>query len=109
MAYAIRGTDDITTIDDANIPVNIFITKVEIGDESIPNDLDFVPTHRLTASNFMPRKQLVIDCVHEIWADNISELQELVKKCVLPLYEIAVEKLKNIGNGTDDTLYYWEK
>lgn len=94
-----KGECQIEEADDMNIPVNIFISAPDN-----PGD-----KWTLTADNFMPRKCHATDGAYSIEADTREELQELVKKHVLPLYEVALDLVKGMIAGTNDSLYYWEK
>lgn len=95
------GELSIDFADDANVPVNIFISEVEEGDYDEDDQPDWA-THVLTASNFMPRKGRVASNTHLVFADNEEELRTLVQRHVVPIYEQALERLK-----TKSTLYYW--
>lgn len=77
----------------ANVPVNIFINEPTATN----------PKWTLTAANFMPRKDRVASDVYSVEADSEKEIQEIVQKFIVPLYEVALNKLK-----TGKDLYYWE-
>ena len=95
------GELSIDLADDANVPVNIFISEVEEGDYHEDDQPEWA-THVLNADNFMPRKERVAHGTYLVFADNEEELRALVQKHVVPLYEQALERLK-----THSTLYYW--
>lgn len=76
-----------------NVPVQIFISE--------PSESE--TAWELCANNYMPRKNLISECQYKYLADNKEELVELVRKYVVPLYEVAVARLKDAGE-----LYYWE-
>jgi hypothetical protein len=88
------GELDITCADDANIPVNCFLGN---EDEEHPNQWVW------TADNFMPRKSHVSSGAYRLVADTKEEILELIQKHVVPLYEIALAKIKT------GELYYWDK
>ena len=90
--------------DEANIPVNIFFSQIDEDDEEYENGFRW----RILAENFMPRKQTIVGYAAEALSDNKEELQELIKKYVVPLYESALRKLKGMVSGDCDNFYYWE-
>lgn len=98
MTYRNDGEMELSNADDANIPVNIFIT----WDEDMKE-------WSLTADNFMPRRNRAVDNVYVYRGDDPEELRGLVKKYVLPLYEIAVAKLESMIEGKEESLYYWTR
>jgi len=93
MNYEDKGTIEIAGADDANIPVNSFLTEPD--EES--------PKWRWTADNFMPRKGYVAKEQYEIEADAREPILEAVRKHVAPLYAAALENLNTHG-----ACYYWE-
>lgn len=86
-----EGELSIDNINDMNVPVNIFIEEEDDG-------------FRLTAANFMPRKQVVSDAAYIVFSEKREVLEAIVQKKIVPLYEVALENLK-----TKSTNYYWEK
>lgn len=96
------GECEIDEADNANIPVNIFLREVEDDDEEANGK-----KWQLVADNFMPRKGRCSGSAYNVYADTKEELQELVKRHVLPLYQNAIRLLEGIINGTNDGLYYW--
>ena len=95
---------ELSEVDEANIPVNIFINKPGEDDE-------YPDKWVLTADNFMPRKNAACaGCV--MTADSLQELQEEIKKYVLPLYQTAITQIGAMIDATEDmempSLYYWE-
>lgn len=89
-----EGKVKITNANDMNIPVNIHI-KNEDG------------KWKLSADNFMPRKNFATYCAYLVIADTREELIELVTKYILPLYTMAVQLLNGMVDGTNDSLYFW--
>lgn len=91
-------TDDfgIDDFDDANIPVDISLVKEEDG-------VGFI----LTASNYMPRKSRVEVDVLNVKSDDKQELIAIVRDKFLPIYEAAVQALKDIVAEERKELYYW--
>ena len=91
-----EGLLEIKHANDANIPVNIFLKKREDG------------KYELLADNFMPRRCTAqSDCYHAI-SDSLKDLQELIKKHVLPLYQTALMKVSYMAEKGEGSLYYWE-
>ena len=97
------GEMEMKDFDDANIPVNVFIEKLDDDDEGYDEGFRYI----LRADNFMPRKNAASDGAVTVRSDNKEELQELVKKHVLPLYETAISMIKKIIDGSGDSFYYW--
>lgn len=100
------GDIQLSECDDANIPVNIFISKPNEDDEGKHKD-----KWTLHADNFMPRKMSACDG-YEVVADSLEELQAYIKQHVLPLYEIAMKNIDAMINATGHEeelphLYYW--
>lgn len=99
----------IDAANDANIPVNIWITLVSKAEQEGNSRLK---KWRLEAGNYMPRKGCLSDGKYLVTSDDRDELVEFVQKYWLPLYENAILILKNLGtqgeNGTS-CLYYWTK
>ena len=83
--------------DDANIPVVCFLNEPDPNDEYHPNKWIW------SASNFMPRKEAVCEG-YELIADTKEEIMEYINKYVVPLYEVALKKLKACGEN-----YYWQE
>ena len=77
--------------DDSNIPINCFLEKREDG------------TYRWTASNFMPRKECVLEDGYDLLGTK-EEIEEYIKKYVIPLYKTAIKNLQETSE-----LYYWKK
>lgn len=84
--------------DDANIPIDIWLTP--------PNeDCD---KWTLRAANYMPRRGYMLPEAYKQTADTREELELLVKTYVLPLYEVALSEIKKIISGESNHLYYWQ-
>lgn len=100
-----RGELEIDAFDDANVPVDIWLTKLDLDsdDEEVAEGF----THVLRIGNYMPRKARVEGGSCEIFADNKEELQALVKDKVLPIYNKAIAKINGIIDGSNISLYYW--
>ena len=106
-----KGYEDIGKIpiedaDDANVPVDIWLTKRNENDEEHPGKW------QLRANNYMPRKAcLGGERSYCAISDDREVLAALVRKHWLPLYQIAVEILTEMRPNKDDNarLYYWQK
>ncbi len=90
------GDGEITGLDDANIPVNLFTSKVKHKGKV---------KYRLSYDFFMPRKGMAEGGF--LLADTKEELQEFIKKNILPLYKIAFDAVTAISEGKRDSFYYW--
>lgn len=103
--YKNHGEIDIEHANEMNVPVAIFISKLdrEWSDQLAPAWANF----KLTADNFMPRKGFSTESAYKAYADTEQELQDLVRKYVQPLYEAALWNVQNIS--TTVSQYYWEK
>lgn len=106
-----RGELLIEDCDDANIPVSIFLSEIEDSDreEAASAGEPYNPNHRwvLRADNYMPRKGRASESAYEITAPTREALVEVIKKFIIPLYQIALANLEGIIAGTNDSLYYW--
>lgn len=89
--------EEIEGHDDANIPVNIFTSKVKYKGKV---------KYRLSYEYFMPRKGLATEGSF-LLADTKEELQEFIKKNILPTYKIAFDAVTAMSEGKRDALYYW--
>ena len=101
------GEIEIEAADRANVPVNIFIAKQE--DDEGEETGKWV----LTADNFMPRRCRAEDGAYGVEADTLEELQGVIRKHVLPLYEVALANINDMLSmtGEEDEMpshYYWE-
>jgi hypothetical protein len=98
-----KGEISIEECDDANIPVNIFITTPEENKENGETE-----KWTLHADNFMPRKgRCGGETSYHIEADTREELNTLIAKYIIPLYISALNKLNGMAKGTFTHLYYW--
>ena len=52
----------------------------------------------------MPRKGMASEMEYHLEADTKQEIMDCINKYVIPLYEVALKKLKETGE-----LYYWEQ
>lgn len=91
----LRDTGEMSLADmnDANVPVVCFLSE--------PDRENGMWTW--TARNFMPRKQYC-GSSWKLEADTKEEIMEALRKHVIPLYESALENLKEHGEN-----YYWER
>lgn len=88
------GNVSIDEANEMNVPVNIWILEAE----------DEPGVWELSAANYMPRKNMIQSEVYLVKSNKKETLEALVQKHIVPLYEIALSKLK-----TESSLYYWEK
>ncbi len=105
------GEEEFGEHDSANIPCNIFITEIDWDDlreMGLAENMPKWAKYQLTADIFMPRKGLY-DTAYEYVADNKEELRALVRKHVLPSYQIALDAVTALTEGKRDTFYYWSK
>ncbi len=91
--------------DDANIPVDIWLSKLKADDEHYEAGHRF----RLKCGNYMPRKGHVEEVAVEVLSDNLEELQALVRGRIIPIYQIAMRKLEKMAEGKCNNLYYWSE
>jgi len=92
------GDIPITDCDDGNIPVVCFLC----GPDENYDEGQCRGKWVWTASNFMPRREMV-GSGYKLAADTKEEILELIHKHVVPLYAAA---LQGIQSGK---LYYWKK
>lgn len=90
------GGDEITGVDDANIPVNLFIAKVKHKGKV---------KWRLSWDYFMPRKGMAEGGF--LLADTKEEMQAFIRKNILPSYKIAFDAVTAMTEGKRDSFYYW--
>jgi hypothetical protein len=112
------GELSIKYANDANIPVDIWLKKLDDKNEQAekypwnerPEEAQSC-TWCLQADNYMPRRSgLGGENSYLIFADTLEELQELVRKHILPLYQTAINILTNMASGNEPCkLYYWSK
>jgi hypothetical protein len=95
------GELDFEGANSANIPVDIWLNMDE-DKEEYPGK--FV----LTAGNYMPRKGRVEDAAYKAVCDTKEEAQELINKYILPFYIKAIEKIKDMAEKGEGSLYYWD-
>ena len=103
--YEDKGEISINEADDANIPVDIWLTRKtdENGDTIEDGDWD------LKASNYMPRKCRVTEEAYLATSKDRKVLEGLVRTHWLPLYQAAVKVLTEFRPNKDgiSRLYYW--
>lgn len=113
------GELDVSSINDMNVPMNIFITEQTFGsftedyqyspyddcdaEESNENILNDDIVYVLTAGNYTPRKEHMSGSVYRFMSTDKQELVNIVQKYIVPLYEAALTNLKN-----NSTNYFWE-
>ncbi len=93
-------------VNDANVPVCIFISKVLEG-EAYYGEYEW----NLTADNYMPRKNRVASEAYDVYSNDRGVLERIVKERILPLYRAAVTRLERIGEQDKNNttcLYYWK-
>lgn len=83
--------------DDANIPVNIWLTP-----EPDENSM-FI----LYADNYHPQTSTIIEHTFEQKSKSRKDLIKVIKAHILPLYKHALSRLDGMCNGTNNSLYYW--
>jgi hypothetical protein len=99
--------------DDANVPVDIWLTEVDQTDDECykqdENGFDTTESYKfkLRASNYMPRKCRIAEDTYCVYADTREELAAILKKNVVPLYANAAKKIEAMMAGAGDNLYYW--
>ncbi len=97
------GECDVDTMDDANIPVDIWFKSPDCEFN------DHKDKWTLTAGNYMPRKGRVSEDAYCFVADTQEELSELVEEHIIPLYLIAINILQQMAAGKPANLYYWKE
>ena len=114
------GELDVTSINDMNVPMNIFISEhtfssfteefqyfpfddLDDPDESIEDIKNDDIVYVLTSGNYTPRRENMAGSVYAFMSTDKQELVNIVQKHVVPLYEAALTNLKN-----NSTNYYWE-
>ena len=103
-AYENIGEIPIDGADDANIPVDIWLSKTGPGGGEDGDDWD--GEWHLYADNYMPRKGCLSgEGIYHATSRDRAVLVKLVQDYWLPLYKKAVHKLSNFEVET--RLYYW--
>lgn len=90
---AAESYGECTTPDDANVPVNCFLSFNEVTKVWV-----------WTADNYMPRKGYCSEGAYRVVAQAKKDVLAWVAEHVVPLYEAATHNLKVHGAN-----YYWEK
>lgn len=93
-----KGSIPIEQADDANIPVVCFMY-----DPNKEAHGEYLGKWVWTASNFMPRKEYVAELAYLLVADSKEEILAKLRGYVIPLYERAINNLKETGQN-----YYWK-
>lgn len=102
------GDMDFDSADDANVPVDIWLTE-EKDDDDKPTGF-----WRLKASNYMPRKAC-IGSEFAVRSRNMKALQRIIRDKVLPLYAVAIGRISEMSGVSEEvvrlpgapSLYYW--
>ena len=114
------GELDVTSINDMNVPMNIFISEhtfssfteefqyfpfddLDDPDESIEDIKNDDIVYVLTAGNYTPRRERMSASAYAFMSTDRKELVNIVQKYIVPLYDAALTNLKN-----NSTNYYWE-
>ncbi len=98
------GEMSLTSLDSANVPVDIWLTKREDWHEWEDD------THKwqLSCGVYMPRKGQVWDSAVMYRSAHREELAALLNRHIIPLYQTALAKLTGIVDGHEEDLYYWD-
>ncbi len=102
-----HGGMSLKDFDDANVPVDIWFEELKQKNNIEFWDLGF--RWQLTCGNYMPRDGDVAPCVVEVYAKEKESLQKAIAKYILPLYQVAIDKLNKMVNEGEGKLYYWSK
>lgn len=97
-----HGDLGVECINDANVPVCIWFHGPE-------HRWNTTGQWSLRASNYMPRKEKVVEGAYIFTADTKEELSELVEKHILPLYVKATDILRQMVAGKLTNLFYWSE
>ena len=102
------GELSIEDADNGNVPVSIFLHSYEPGDGmDYDGEQDTKDLWVLNADNYMPRRCGVASGVYLVFGTR-EELQDLVKKYILPLYQMAIQKIDTMINSpSGGQFYYW--
>lgn len=96
-----NGECSIDSINDANIPVNIFI-----GENKEDGDKYSEYKYYLIADNFCPRRQVLYDASYQLEANSIEEFKPFLEK-TKSLYQCALNRIEQMIKGKAEYLYYW--
>ena len=84
--------------DDANIPVDIWLTQTINGDGD----------WELSAANYMPRRQRIVPDAYYARSSDREDLNRIIRNKIIPLYKAALLQLeKMLEEPTAGNLYYW--
>ena len=89
-------------VDNANIPVNIWLVEEEDDDGKKTG------YYELSAGDYMPRKERVVEGLFKVRSKDIRALRKIVKEKIIPLYQTALVQLEAVASGKSDNLYYWD-
>ena len=98
-----KGELSLNDLDDANIPVDIWLAELTEDDELYSEGYRF----SLKCGNYMPRKGRVEESAVEVYAKNREDIQKAVAKYILPLYQTALKIVTKMVNEGKGDLYYW--
>ena len=108
--YEVLGSLCIADANDMNVPVNCFLSQIDesrIRDPKEPEaggyEQKYLGWFEWTAQNFMPRKERLEEG-YRVIAPEKDTILELVRKHVVPLYEVALQNLRTSGEN-----YFWWK
>ena len=108
--YEDLGDIQIERADDANVPVDIWLTQIDKDDDAAEDGR--AGWWQLRANNYMPRRAyLGGERSYYAVSKDREVLAALVRKHWLPLYQIAVDVLTELRPNEDGNarLYYWTK
>jgi len=99
------GDCNVDCIDDANIPVDIWLLQADNKDVADKYRCK-IGQWVLHANNYMPRTG---ECsgTYIFVSDNKDELLEIIKTKIIPLYQTALNILNDMVVGKSTNLYYW--
>ena len=118
--YRDIGNIALNHADDANIPVDIWLTKITDEHLTEHNGHGFVADPAdvgklmLHADNYMPRRAR-LSGDHEGFAyqavcDTEADVKEIIEKFIKPLYQTALKVLDAMSTGDiESNLYYWKE
>ena len=97
------GETPIEKIDSTAIPVDIWL-KEEMDEEGKPSGFWV-----LSSNIYMPRKGLSYDGVFKLRSRDPESLRQIIRDKIIPVYQAGISRLEAMINGTEDSLYYWDK
>lgn len=99
------GDSSMSDFDDANIPVDIWLQEMQEGDDYYKDGFRY----SFHCANYMPRKGAVAESSCQVYSKDKETLQKAIKKYILPLYQVAVDKINYMITNGASHLYYWSK